>query len=77
MITSTAYKSTYKTLYGPIPAGTLLTLDTINQFKVERFDILTGNYSATSVLKKPSYQQNFSLTLPIGDEEYREQLLLY
>ena len=77
VITSTAYRSTYKTLYGPIPVGTLLTLDTINQFKVERFNIHTGSYSVTSVLKKPSYQQNFSLTLPIGDEVFREQLLYY
>jgi hypothetical protein len=77
VITSTAYRSTYKTLYGPIPEGTVLTLDTINQFKVERFDIHTGSYSVTTVLKKHSYQQNFSLKLPKEDEVYREQLLLY
>lgn len=77
VITSTAYQSSYKTIYGPIPAGTLLMLDTINEFKVERFNITSGNYFATSVLKKPSYQSNFSLILPIGDEAYREQLLVY
>ncbi len=55
VITSTAYRSTYKTLFGPILPGTLLVIDTINQFKVERLNITSGNYYTTSVLKKLSY----------------------
>ncbi len=52
VITSTAYRSTYKTIYGPVSAGTLLVLDTINRFKVERLDITSKCYYITSVLKK-------------------------
>ncbi len=77
VITSTAYRSTYKTIYGPVSVGTLLVLDTINGFKVERLNITSKSYYTTSVLKKPSYQRNFNLILLPGDEDYREQLLVY
>lgn len=77
IITSTAYQSTYKTIYGPVPAGTLLIADTINNFKVERFDIESGTYLASSTLKNALYQTDFNLILPVGDEDYREQLLVY
>ncbi|MDP4262286.1 MAG: hypothetical protein Q8941_07115 [Bacteroidota bacterium] len=77
LITSAAYGANYKTLYGPIPAGTLLVADTINQFKTERFSITYGSYYLTSTLKKTSYQSDFNLKLPAGDETYREQLLVY
>ena len=77
VITSSAYKSTYKTIYGPIPVGTLLILDTINQFKAERYNISTRIYLTSSTLKKPSYQKGFGMSLPAGDETYREQMMNY
>lgn len=77
VITSNAYRFNYKTLYGPIAAGTLLVLDTINQLKAERYNISTNSYLVSSTLKKPSYQKGFGLNLPLGDELYREQLLIY
>lgn len=77
VITSTAYRSTYTTLHGPVPAGTLLVLDTIYQFKVQRYSISANSYFASSTLKKQGYQNTFGLSLHIGDEIYREQLLIY
>lgn len=66
-----------KTIYGPISAGTLLVLDTINQYKAGGFNLTTNKYYSNSVLKKPSYENNFTLILPAGDEAYREHLLIY
>jgi hypothetical protein len=77
IITSTAFRSIYKTIYGPISSGTLLVVDTINQYRAGNFNLTTQKYYSTSALKKPSYQRDFSLMLAPGDEPYREHLLIY
>lgn len=76
VITSSAFLSIYKNVYGPVPAGTLL-LDTINQYKMGGFNLLTNTYNSTSTFIKKPYSKYFTLTLPVGDELYREHLLIY
>jgi hypothetical protein len=76
IITSGADRSSYKTIYGPITAGTIL-LDTVLEFKLEGYNITTGMYIGNTTITKASYLKSFPLSLPIGDEAYREQILIY
>jgi hypothetical protein len=76
VITFNAYRSAYTTIHGPVTAGTLLVLDTI-QLKVENHDLTSGSYFTSSALKKEFYQKDFNMILPAGDEAYRAQLLVY
>ena len=77
VITSDASGAKYKNLTGPILAGTLLVVDTLEDYKISRLDLQSKKYYILSVLKKPMYQKDLTTELPIGDETYREILMKY
>jgi len=77
LISHTAYKSRHKLIRGPIAATTVLTADTIDQFKAEWFNCTDKTYIASFTLKQIGYHETFSEKIAWGDESYREQLLLY
>ena len=66
-----------KNLNGPIAAGTILTIDTISNYKISRLNLQTKKYTLLSVLKKPMYQTDLNIFLDIGDENYREISMTY
>ncbi len=76
VITHKAYRSNYRTIHGPVAAGTIL-YDTVSNFIAEQYFLNTKSYASSCVLRKENYQTNFKLELPPGDEVYREQLLIY
>lgn len=76
-ITTDSSGASYKTLTGPIASGTLLTVDTIMNCKISRFDLSSKEYILSAALKKPSYQKDSSVVMTIGDETYREILMTY
>jgi hypothetical protein len=67
----------YNNLKGPIPIGTTLIVDTIENYKNSRLNLQTKKYTLLSVLKKPTYQKDLNILLDIGDEFYREILMTY
>lgn len=77
VITSNSPRSDYKTVTGPIAAGTLLTLDSILNCRLTWFYVSTHQYSFSAVLKKPSYSKDLIIPLPKEDEEYLEVLMVY
>ena len=77
VITTDSSGASYKTLTGPIPSGTLLTVDTIKNCKISRFNLLTREYVLLAVLQKPSYQKDLNIIMAEGDETYREILMSY
>jgi hypothetical protein len=76
IIVQKAYRSHYKTIHGPVVAGTTL-YDTISNFMAEQYFLNTNSYAGSCVLRKEYYQSNVDLELPPGDEVYREKLLIY
>ncbi len=75
---STTNSRNIKIVYGPQPTGATIVVDTINQLKTEVFDFTANSYFLKSTLvHKPSYIGFSDLTLPSGDENYREQILIY
>lgn len=77
MITNDSCGASYKTITGPIPGGTLLTVDTIRKCKLNLLNMASNKYTLTAVLQKPSFQKDTSLLLSSGDETYREILIRY
>lgn len=77
MITTDSSAASYKTITGPIPGGTLLTVDTIRNCKLTWLNTANKTYTLTAVLQKPSFQKDTSLILSQGDEAYREILIRY
>lgn len=77
VITTDAFGAKYKTLNGPISAGTQLILDTILNYKISRLDLQSKKYTILSVLKKPSFQKDLNVFLDLGDEDYREIIMTY
>jgi hypothetical protein len=75
-ITHKAYRSNYRTIHGPVAAGTIL-YDTVSNFIAEQYFLNTNTYAGSCVLRKEYYQSDFKLELPPGDEVYREELLVY
>ena len=77
IITSNSPRYDYKTITGPIAAGTILTLDPILNCRITWYHLTNKQYSFSAVLKKPSYQKNLTILLSKEDEEYREVLMIY
>lgn len=77
VITSNSPRFDYKTITGPIAAGTILTLDPILNGRLTSYHLSNKEYSFLAVLKKPSYQKNLSILLSKEDEAYREILMIY
>lgn len=77
VITTGAFGAKYKTLTGPIAAGTQLTVDTILNYKISRLNLQSKQYNVLSVLKKPSFQKDLNVFLGIGDEDYKEIVMTY
>lgn len=77
VITTGTFGAKYKTLTGPIAAGTLLVVDTLNNYKTSRLNLQSKTYTILSVLKKPSYQKDLNIELSLGDEDFREILMVY
>ncbi len=77
VITTDSSGASYNTLTGPIPGGTLLTVDTIKNCKISAFNLLSKVYILSGILKKPSYQKDLNITMTQGDEAYREILMTY
>ena len=77
VITSNSPRSDYKTITGPIAAGTVLTLDPILNCRLTWFHLTNQQYSFSAVLKKPSYQKDRTIPLSKKDEDYLEVLMVY
>lgn len=77
VITTDAFGAKYKTLTGPISAGTLLVVDTITNYKISRLNLQSKKYNILSVLKKPMYQKDLNIEVGIDDETYREIQMTY
>ena len=77
VITPDSSGSSHKTLMGPIPSGTLVIVDTIKNCKLSIFNLTTNEYNLSATLIKPSYQKDFGILLPKGDEVFREVLMTY
>ena len=69
--------SDYKLITGPIPAGTILNVDTIRNCKLSMFNLITKEYHFTITLTKPSYLTYLSVIMRPGDELFREVLITY
>jgi hypothetical protein len=76
-ITTDSSGASYKILTGPIASGTLLTVDTIMNCKISRFDLSSKEYILSAALKKPSYEKDSSVVMTTGDETFREILMTY
>lgn len=77
VITTNSSGANYSNIAGPVSAGTILTVDTIANCKISRFNILKKEYVLLAVLKKPSYQKDLNVVMFQGDETYREVVMTY
>lgn len=77
VITPNVSGAQYKTLNGPIAAGTTIIVDTINNYKISKLNLQTKKYTLLSVLKKPTYQKDLNILLDFFDENFREILMTY
>jgi hypothetical protein len=76
-ITTDSSGASYATLTGPIASGTLLTVDTIKNCKISRFDLLSKEYILSANLYKASFLNDSTVVMEPGDETYREILMTY
>ncbi|MFY7840969.1 MAG: hypothetical protein ACOVP7_11875 [Lacibacter sp.] len=58
VITTDSSGASYNNIFGPVNAGTLMTVDTIVNCKMSRLHLLTREYVLSAVLKKPFYQKH-------------------
>ena len=77
IITSNSPRYDYKTITGPIAAGTTVTLDPILNCRLTSYHFTNKEYGFLAVLKKPSYQKNLAIPLSKMDEESLEVLMVY
>jgi TusA-related sulfurtransferase len=54
VITTNSSGANYRNIVGQVSAGTVLTVDTIANCKISRFNILKKEYVLSAVLKRPS-----------------------
>ena len=77
VITSNSPRSDYKTITGPVAAGTILTLDPILNCRLNWLFISTQQYKFRAVLKKPSYSKDLIIPMSNMDEESLEVFMVY
>lgn len=77
VISTDSSGASYKTLYGPIDRGSLVTVDTIADCKLSKFDYQSKQYIIHAYLKKPSFLKGWDIILGPGDEQYMEILMPY
>lgn len=76
VITANTFGADYRTIYGPVSAGSQL-IDTIKNLKISVFHLTDNNYTLRSALKKTGYQTDSDIIVGSDDEVYREILLTY
>ena len=76
LITSNTFGAEYKTIYGPVSAGSQFT-DTLRNIRISVFNLTNNNYTLRSALKKTGYQTNSDIVVGVNDEDYREILMPY
>jgi len=77
VISTDSTGASYKTLYGPIERGSLVTVDTIINCKISKFNYGNKEYVLIVTLQNPSFLRRFSVVMTGGDEKYREILMNY
>jgi hypothetical protein len=77
VITSNLHTAEYKNIYGPVHAGSFITVDTIKNLKITVFVFKNNTYMLRSALKKPGYQTDHDVNVGLNDEIYREIIMTY
>lgn len=77
VITSNAHTAEYKTIYGPVAAGSFLTIDTLKNLRITVYHLALNTYILRSALKKTGYQTNHDIDVGLRDETNREIIMTY
>jgi hypothetical protein len=77
IMTTNANSSIRKTITGPVPAGTFLTVDTIYNCRLSYFNLTDKTYSLTVNLIKLQSNKYTVYILPVGDETQMEVQITY
>ena len=77
LISTNGSAADYKTFNGPIASGTLIVADTINNCRLNFFNLKDKVYRLSLTLKKPQYQKDTSYILNNIDENLRVVEIVY